>query len=271
MNEIPTFHATLRFLAPSEKAPVYRASQGGADARLELDGEFEDRVVEIENGRLADSTPALDREAFALIDHTSGVSDFYDDRRIDTIYSEEVEQLVRQATGAARTHAFDHTRRAASRDARGQFGTREPSTVVHNDYTDRSGPQRVRDIMGDEAEDLLTRHFAIVNVWRPIRHPAETSMLAICDAASTTPDQLLDVPRIARDRIGELMLAYWGKEQRWVTFPAMTPDEALLLKTFDTETDGRARFAIHTAFDNPSPPPGALPRESIESRVFAFF
>lgn len=271
MTDTPTIQATLRFLAPSEKKPVYRASEGGADAKLELDGEFEDHVVDIENGRLSGRQPTLEREAFALIGHESGVGDFYDDRQIDAIYSSEVEQLVRDATGAARTHSFDHTRRAASREARGQYGTREPSAVVHNDYTDKSGPQRVRDIMDDEADDLLSRRFAIVNVWRPIRHPAETSMLAICDAASTTPDQLLDVPRIAKDRIGELMLAHYGKDQRWVTFPAMTPAEALLLKTFDSETDGRARFAIHTAFDNPSPPPGALPRESIESRVFAFF
>ncbi|MEQ8666894.1 MAG: CmcJ/NvfI family oxidoreductase [Rhodospirillales bacterium] len=271
MTQTPTFQATLRFLAPSERNPVYRASEGGADAQLELDGEFEDHIVDIENGRLASRPPTIDREAFALLEHTSDVGDFYDDRQINTVYTSEVERIVRDATGAARTHAFDHTRRAASRDARGQFGTREPSTVVHNDYTDKSGPQRVRDIMGEEAEDLLSRRFTIINVWRPIRHPAETSMLAICDAASTTPDQLLDVPRIAKDRIGELMLAYYDKNQRWVTYPAMTPAEALLLKTFDTETDGRARFAIHTAFDNPAPPPGALPRESIESRVFAFF
>ena len=132
-------------------------------------------------------------------------------------------------------------------------------------------PEDLRDIMGEEAEDLLSRRFAIVNVWRPIRHPAQTSLLALCRADSTKPENLIPTPRIAKDRIGELMLATYDPAQEWLAFSSMTPREALLLKTYDSATDGRARYAIHTAFDNPAPPAGAKPRESIESRVFAFF
>ncbi len=265
-----TFTAALRFLAPSDTPPVYRASQGGADAELDLEGEYADHTVEIANGRLIDGL-SLDREGFEMTAHDSAVNDFYDDGEIERVYTPEVEQLVKDATGAVRTVCFDHTRRADSREKRGEHGTREPSAVVHNDYTDKSGPQRVRDIMGDEADDLLTRRFAIVNVWRAIRHPAETSLLAICAADSARPQNLISTPRIAHDRIGELMLAHHDDGQRWVAFPALTPAEPLLLKTFDSDTSGRARFAIHTAFTNPEPSPGAKPRESIESRVFVFF
>lgn len=271
MDHPDSFTARLRFLAPSDTPPVYRASQGGADAALELEGEFADHTVEIENGRRHVETLSLDEHALAFRRHDSAVTDFYDDAQIENIYTPETEALVRGATGATRAVCFDHTRRADSRAARGAHASREPSAVVHNDYTDKSGPQRVREIMGGEADGLLARRFAIVNVWRAIRHPAETSILAVCDASSTRSEDLIATPRIAKDRIGELMLAYHHPDQRWIAFPALTPAEPLLLKTFDSAERGLARFAIHTAFDNPAPSHGAKPRESIESRVFAFF
>lgn len=264
------YTATLTFLSPDEHRPVYRASQGGADAQLHLEGSFRKTSVPILDGRQMPDL-SLEREGFVLVQHDSAVADFYDDEAVAVVYTPEVERLVQQATGAVRTHCFDHTRRADSRDARGVHGSREPSSVVHNDYTEKSGPQRLRDILPREAEDLLTRRFAIVNVWRAIRHPAETSLLALCAADSIGSDRMIPTPRIAKDRIGELMLAHYDPTQRWVAFPAMAPNEALLLKTYDSATDGRARYGIHTAFDNPAAPAAAKPRESIESRVFAFF
>ncbi len=270
MTATDSYSATLKFLAPSSRAPVYRASQGGAEARLDLEGEYAEHLVAIANGRLG-ARPTLEREGFGLARHASAVNDFYDDVAVERIYAKEVEALVKKATGAQRTVCFDHTRRAATAQTRGARGAREPSAVVHNDYTDKSGPQRVRDIMKGEADELLSRRFAIVNVWRPISHPAVTSMLALCAADSAKPGNLIPTPRIAKDRIGELMLAHYDPQQRWITFPAMDLDEALLLKTYDSAKDGRARFAIHTAFDNPHAPADAKPRESIESRIFAFF
>jgi len=47
----------------------------------------------------------------------------------------------------------------------------------------------------------------------------------------------------------------------------MQPDEALPLKCFDWATDGRARFAPHTAFENPTVGTDVVPRESIERRT----
>ncbi len=270
MEQPKTFTAILKFLAPSDTPPVYRASQGGAEAQLHLDGDYCEQSIEIANGRFVEGL-SLEHDGFELKTQKSGVGDFYDDSQVEGLYRREVEALVKKATGASSTRCFDHTRRAASKEARGRHGTREPSAVVHNDYTDKSGPQRVRDIMGEEAEALLARRFCIVNVWRPIRHPAETSLLALCRASSARPEDLIATPRIAKDRIGELMLAHHHPDQSWVAFPDMSPDEVLLLKTYDSGTDGRARFAIHTAFDNPLAPATAKPRESIESRVFAFF
>ena len=53
----------------------------------------------------------------------------------------------------------------------------------------------------------------------------------------------------------------------WYYAPRMTPDEALLIKGWDSLEDGRARFAPHGAFDLPDTPAGAAPRESIEVRT----
>jgi hypothetical protein len=50
----------------------------------------------------------------------------------------------------------------------------------------------------------------------------------------------------------------------------MATDEVLLLKCYDSKTDGRARFAPHTAFADPTTPPDAPLRESIELRALVF-
>jgi hypothetical protein len=95
--------------------------------------------------------------------------------------------------------------------------------------------------------------------------------LALCDASSVAPDDLVAVERRAKDRIGEIQQAVYNPAHRWYYYPLMTMDEALLIKTYDSATDGRARFTLHTSFDDPSSAPDAPPRESLETRCFVFF
>ncbi len=141
-------------------------------------------------------------------------------------------------------------------------------------------PSRVGDFYDDleiaavyeaEAEALLARRFAIVNVWRSIRGTVRNAPLALCDASSVAPEDLVSVKRQARDRIGEIQQAVYNPAHRWYSFPEMAPNEALLIKTYDSATDGRARFTIHTAFEDPAAAADAAPRESFETRCFAFF
>ncbi len=151
---------------------------------------------------------------------------------------------------------------------------REPASIIHNDYTARSGPQRLRDHFPDapdEAEALLRRRFAIVNVWRSIRGTVLSAPLALCDASSVAPEDLVSVERQAKDRIGEIQQAVYSPAHRWYYFPEMQPDEALLIKTYDSATDGRSRLTIHTSFEDPAVTTDAPPRESLETRCFAFF
>jgi len=267
--------AELKFLVPKDEfcheRPVYVASEGGAGADLYITGQYELVAVDIEIARAIQEQPELDREGFMLVDYPSKVSDFYDDAQVSDTYEAEVRELVASATGASRVVVFDHTRRGDSQGVREAHQTREPSKVIHNDYTDASAMTRVRDILPDEADDLLNSRFAIVNVWRPINLPVETAPLVVGDARTLDPVNLVVSERRAKERIGELTLVTHNPSQRWMYYPLMTPDEALLIKTFDTADDGRARFSVHGAFDDPTSPPDAPPRESIETRAFAFF
>ncbi len=137
-----------------------------------------------------------------------------------------------------------------------------------NDYTVRSGRQRVRDLLDpDDAATFLQHRFAIVNVWRSIGAPVETTPLAIADPQSMAPEHFVATDIVHPNRTGEIYQVANSPNQRWVYLPSMGRDEALLIKCYDSATDGRARFTAHTAFDNPTAPDDAAPRESIEVRT----
>jgi hypothetical protein len=227
--------------------------------------------VTVRNGRPLKGRLSLDREGFLLVDAPATFADFDDSKTVEARYYPESAALVKRLTGAARVVVFDHTLRRAPTAPAPRNGVREPVKRAHNDYTLKSGPQRVRDLMGDEAPALLRRRFAIVNVWRPITGPVEESPLGLCDALSIRPADLVPTDLIYRDRIGETYSLAYNPEHRWYYFPRMRTDEVVLIKCYDSAEDGRARFAAHGAFDDPTSPPNARPRESIELRTLVFF
>ncbi len=234
-------------------------------------------TYEVHTHRVKDARPIadsldLDREGFALVHQDTEVTDFYDEDQLEKIYKPELEQLVKEVTGASRVVVFDLTLRAQDADIRDKRGVRSPVRRVHNDYTVRSAPKRVRDLMPpEEAEDLLTRRFAIVNVWRPLFGPLENKPLALLDARSIAPEDLISTERRAKERIGEVQHVTYNPDHLWYYFPRQEVNETVLIKCYDSNDDGRARFAAHTAIDDPHEPPGARPRESIEARTFVFF
>jgi hypothetical protein len=265
--------APLKYLASADTRVVYVASAGGGDTTRH-EGNYVMQPVVIRNGRIRAGEFSLDREGFTLAAHASKVSDFYSDDQIAAVYEDEIRALVIEATGAARVEIFDHTRRAASLDVQKARLIREPASIIHNDYTARSGPKRLQDHFSgnpDEAESLLRRRFAIVNVWRSIRGTVRNAPLALCDASSVAPEDLVPVRRESRQRIGEIQQALYNPGHRWYYFPGMTVHEALLIKTYDSAEDGRARFTIHTSFNDPAAPADSPPRESVETRCFVFF
>ncbi|TXL82312.1 methyltransferase [Vineibacter terrae] len=268
LSEIGQINAPLNYLVWTGERPVSYQYEPppGVPARS---GQYSLYTVPVRDGRVLADSLSLDQQGFALRTHTSAVSDFTDDRVIRAAYYPEVEQLVKDVTGAARVVMFDHNVRLGAADR--PTGIREPVKRVHNDYTDKSGPQRVRDLMGDEAEALLRRRYVFINVWRPIREPVLSSPLAVCDAQSMDPADLVPSDLRYRDRTGETYAVAYNPRHRWFYFPRMRRNEVLLLKCFDSATDGRARLTAHTAFDDPTIPADAPPRESIEARTIAFF
>ncbi|MGH7916100.1 MAG: CmcJ/NvfI family oxidoreductase [Candidatus Binataceae bacterium] len=228
-------------------------------------------TVVVRNGRDNAERLTLDREGFAFLRYPSTMRDFYDDGEVRAVYYPECERLLREATGAARVVVFDHIVRNAARSKAGEKAIKQPAAGVHNDYTLNSAPQRVRDFFPDTAGALLQSRFAIINVWRPISGPVRESPLAVCDAQSLRLDDFVASDLIYPNRRGETYAVNYSPRHRWYYFPRMMPEEALLLKCYDTSEDGRARFTAHTAFIDPNSPPDAPARESIETRAFVFF
>ncbi|KAL9609070.1 MAG: hypothetical protein Q9167_006135 [Letrouitia subvulpina] len=148
---------------------------------------------------------------------------------------------------------------------------RTPMMLVHCDYTAESGPVRVRQLLPEEAEDLLSRRVAFINVCKPVHRMAEERHLAMFDSTATKPDDFFKLHLRYRDRNGENYVMKHRNGQKWYYFPKMTPDEAILLNTYDSETDGRARFVSHSAFEYATSPKDAPMRESIEIWTIAFF
>lgn len=253
-----------------EKPVIYPSEPGGREERRT--GQYQQHMVTIHDGRARADEFSLEREGFLLVDHATEVEDFYDEQQHQEVYDAEIRQLVKTLTGATEVVVFDHTLRADTAAVRAARVVREPAQMVHNDYTEQSAPRRLQDLLpADEAERRLESRYAIVNVWRPVRDPVRTSPLALCDARTITPQDLVVTERRARNRTGEIYQLQYNPAHLWYYFPKMERHEAAVFKCYDSAADGRPRFAAHAAFADPTSPSRDLVRESIESRTFAFF
>lgn len=261
--------ASFHYLVHTGPKPVTDSSRPGF-LQPRHTGEYETRRAPVRNARRVPDI-AIERYGFVLRPQPTKMTDFHDEDEIRSVYDPEVEALVREATGASRVLVFDHTLRSGRPETREEKNIRGPVHRVHNDYTEWSGPQRLRDLLPDEAEALLRRRFAVVQVWRGMFAPVARSPLALCDARSVAPRDLVPTERRHPDRVGETYHLTYNPGHRWHYYPDMQPDEALVFKCYDSERDRPARFTPHSAFDHPGTPADAPPRESIETRTLAFF
>ncbi len=262
--------APLNFLVPMAEKPVaynYEPPPGVPQRT----GRGEEHWVRIRDARPLIGRLSLDKEGFVLLRHQTAMTNFYNEEEIKSVYYPECERVMREATGAVRVVAFDHIVRNAAVAAIKGSAIKMPAKRVHNDYTAWSSPQRVRDLMGAEAEELLENRFAIINLWRPIRGPLLESPLALCDAESLAEENLIANDLKYPDRTGETYSITYNPDQRYYYFPKMQPDEAVLIRCFDSALKGPHRFSAHTGFDDPESPADAPPRESIEVRTLVFF
>jgi hypothetical protein len=269
-EDLPYVEAELNYLGAMTARPRYYAYETGPDTRSNMTHEA--HRVRIRSLRPIQAELDLDRQGFELVEHRSAVRDFWDDDEVREVYYPEAERLIAAETGASRVFIFDHLqrRRVPGLKDRAAGGPRQPATRVHVDHTARSAPQRVRDLLPDEAEALLEGRVQVINMWRPIRGPLLDAPLAVCDARTVDPQDLVPADLVYRHRVGETYSVTWNPAHRWYYAPEMRADEALLLKIADTRTDVPARFMPHTSFTDPTTPPDAFPRESIELRTLVF-
>lgn len=246
-----------------------------------------------------------DVSGFAVYHSPAKEKSFTDDRAVREGYYGEVESLLREKLpGVKKVVIFDHTIRKHDKNS-----PRQPVQQVHVDQTPRAAEARVRRHVPDpaEADALLRGRYQIINVWRPISHPASDFPLAVVDWRTTEPEDMVKVdllyPKRADKAVDdddrgkevlpdpESMTSTEGYEVKGETFSVqpserhkfyyvkdMTPDEAMFIKCFDSFSQGRpngrkgvADYTPHTAFVDPATPPDAKGRESIEVRCLVFY
>lgn len=268
MTANPSIEGIINYMQPMDRRPEYYLYTP-PDGTVQYRPENEKRSMPVHDGRKANLS--LDGHGFELVPHKSAVKDFYDNDEVKEIYYPEVADLLKASTGAFRVLTFDHNQRHGSKDEFDSKGVSSPVRFAHNDYTLKSGPQRVRDLLPDDADELLQYRFAVINVWRAIGPPIESAPLGVVDASSIDLEDFVATDLKYTDRTGEIYSIKHSPNHRWFYFPKMNRDEAMLLKCYDSSEDGRARFTAHAAFDDPNTREGAPPRESIEVRNLVFF
>ena len=312
------------YLASSTASSLYR--NGKVFTRRDSSGNdipwegaaMEERQMPVHDARsLAGSERrTLEANGFELLERSSAPPDIdflHHDQVVGTYYPHCVD-IVREATGARLVAAFDHNIRSASgkrskRRIEGGQQVQNPAGVVHGDYTLTSAPQRLRDLArpptgndtyrtqlsdGDTLLDEagVTRaigegRFAIINLWRSIAaEPVARYPLALCDASSVHPDDLVVFEIHYADRIGENYFAKHSGDHRWYFYSAMSGEEALLIKQWDSagglarseganadamSPDTPCTFSFHSAFKDPMTAPDAPDRWSIEVRCAVLY
>ena len=269
---LPTVEAEMNFTVRSAEKPkvIMSVDQTVPNKRT---GEYALTRVPVADARALSQPPQLDREGFELINSRTMVADFYDEQQIKEVYYPEVIALLKAQTGASDVHIFDHTLRVQDADKRSEQGTRLPVPIVHNDYTDYSGPLRAAEAGGAEAQSAIAENrYMIVNVWRPINGPIEQKPLAVCDVSTMAAEDFVPAEvKFPTGRTGYVLSVKHRPTHRWLYFPGMDVDEAMVFRTFDPRRSGADRYGAHCSFDDPTTPAKPRVRESIEVRVLALF
>lgn len=262
--------AELNYLLDQNVRPInYAFAQ--PEGQPQITGVLQSTRVDIHNARLLASPARLDVQGFEKVEQASAVLNLEDEEQVRQRYYVEADELIRRCTGAIKTVIFDHTIRI-DEPGREASGLREPVRYVHNDQTERAAIQRIRDqLPTEEAEQRLLKRFAIINLWRPIGAPIYATPLAMCDARTITADDFIPCDLVYPDRVGETFLVRANTQHRWYYYPQLRPQEAILLKIYDSGSGSVARAGAHTAFDDPSARVEAPPRRSIELRALVFF
>ncbi len=258
----------------NESTAVPVVNYSGHDESQDYSDDYIYHETQIINARTLKDREAfsLDREAFKLVTFNPAEINFSDAETIKNAYYPDVEQLVKQQTGASDVFVFDHTVRRGIKNS-----NRRPAYHVHNDYTFETGISRAEEVLGEDVvAQFAGKRMVQINVWRSIAGVVEKDPLALMDATTLDKKDLVKTEINFNDmntgekHRGEIFALKKNDNQRWYYYPQMNADEAILIKGIDTD-ESSACFAMHTAFALAGQGEHSKPRQSIETRTYAFF
>ncbi len=260
----------INYSRATAERPRYYANDHSRDV-LDLDL----RTVDIEDLRSSPAPPDLDREGFVLVPHTSAVANFRDPEEVARLHPAEIERLLLEVTGADRvvvSGAGGVLRFGEKSPDAGRLNNSYPARFIHIDVSDKTAAQFAG---RSQAPGRKVRRFCHYNVWRVLSPPPQDIPLTVCDAQSLRAEDLIEADAVfdVKDQPEwsfEGWLVKYSPRHRWCYFSGMTRDEALIFKTNDSDP-ARAHNVPHSAFDDPSCPPGVPTRASIEMRGIAYW
>jgi hypothetical protein len=270
VNAPRTVMGKLGFSEPMQVRPKFHANDLSRDVL-----NVNPRAVPIEDARQRATPPSLDVEGFCLRPHRSVVRDFRDAGEIVRVHVEEIRRLLLQESGAdfVRVNETGVLRFGErSRDS-GALNNSRPARFVHVDVSDSTAANFYTRARPDNGRAV--RRSAQYNVWRSLTPPPQDVPLAVCEARSVSPADLIPADAMF-DRDGTIVFSFeaWllrhNPAQRWSYFSGMSRDEALIFKTHDTDP-AAAHCVPHGAFDDPGCPADVAPRASIEMRGIAYW
>jgi len=230
----------------------------------------EQHLMPLADGRAA--APSLDAEGFVLAPHVSAVADFTDAAEVAARHPAEIVELLLAASGADEVFVTSPGILRFS-EASGKAGSRDNSMPARFAHVDTTAETAARFAEASLPPGRVKRRHAHFNVWRAFSGAPQDVPLALCDARTVTDgcllvaDAIFDSPGKPEWQFESWLVAH-DPAHRWMWYPDMSRDEALVFRTSDSL---HPLPVPHVAFDNPLAPPGSPPRASIEVRAVAYW
>lgn len=264
--------AELGFLADMDVRPVFHANDATRDVL-----NVESHRVAIEDLRQRAVAPSLDIEGFRLFPHESQVTDFRNQDELERVHVPEIRNLLLEVSGAndVTVTSVGILRFSERSPDCGALNNSRPARFVHIDASDAAAAAFYERSRPAGAGDRAIKRAAQYNVWRVVSPPPQDVPLAVCDARSLSPEDLVPADAVF-DVDGQVVMSFeslllrHNPRQRWAYYSKMHPGEALVFKTNDTDA-ARAHCVAHGAFNDPTCPADAPPRASLEMRGIAYW
>ena len=289
MNQISSVNSDIAFL-PSGAGDITTHRPYIYDYR-KSDAERGSLGAEVENTTIFDARQTddlgLEKSGFELVKSSSSVSDFVDNEEVMTVYYEECKEIARKLTGATVTFTYDHLIREPGRQISGG-GTDGKTQITgvesgggyigfaHMDYTDNTTWSDYLAVHGETVPSPVSRVVSL-NFWRGLSSVVDDYPLAVCDGRTVKETDLFEThvygygaSNYSWHEVGiETYSVKFSRDQRWYFYPRMSPDEVLVIKSYDS-LGVIGRTCPHCAFANPDALVSSPPRRSIELRVLCF-